>query len=615
MKKLTPFLLVSLFLLSGCGRVLTKYTNYKYVNPEEPQNNYGPTVEEGVVLDGLADETFYDNNHVYRINSSKYEEEGDERYAEVRFGFANNGLLAYGYVYEDSIYENSEVVIYQQDSFELYINPTPYKDVLRSSCSQFRISPLLREETWIGIRSPKDDYTWTRYYVPFAYGSHVDGQVITNEEEMYDKSYHNSQGVGYEFYIPYSSLGLDYNPEGLDILPAFVTANSIGEDDLTWSSYDGAGIEELTKYISVGNRKYKPQGNNVFDTDRSSSGFLLSHQLDQDYAYVSNFGFGFEYGYFNAYGDVYYAKADITLFHELNGDPYPKVGIGSINSHGRISALLLDPRPSKDCYDALLSSRHSDSNSDWTWEEQGPSWKGERDYSKPVPVEIIRLHNTIYYFLNYELIYEGNADNLENEDSYPILMCVNYSARFDNYFVSENESDVQNRIIYGPYLTESEYDGYSYDLYNSVYHQNGSGDQLGIFKQKSTSYVMQTKVRIGDRVGGDPYPKIGIGEIDDNGYIQAFLFDPRPGKDNYEMVHLTKNGEIWKWQETSWIGEHSYDRDITLRLERNGTTTKLYMDGIVAFTLTDNNFGDRPTHPMLFAINHTGTFSYVSYSD
>lgn len=601
-------LLLPLFLaLASCSGT-TPANEYHYKNPEEPQMDIGPEVESAVNLDGLGNDSFYDNENIYRIDNA----EEEDSYAEVKFGFAEKGFLAYAYVHEKAIFENTNVLIYQQDSFELYINPTDYKDELRSSCSQFRISPRHRSETWIGMKSPIVDYTWSRQYIEFRFATHIDGKIITTEREMYDDTYYQSQGIGYEFYIPYTSLGLDYNPQGLDILPAMVTAHSIFEDDRVWSPYNGVGIDDLKNYITVGNRVYKDQGDNVFDTDRTSSGFVLEHQLDESYPYVTNYGIHDQYGYFNAFGDVYHASARIHLFHELENDPSPKVGIGNKSAYGT-SVMLLDPRPNKDCYEALLVNRVGENN--WEWSAFPPSWKGEKTYEHPIVVDAVRYHDKLYFYMNGERVFSENTDKLGNINSYPILLTMNYHARFDQCFVTTNEAEVLEFIGgIGPYLSVDSTDGYSYN--DGVYTQSGIKDQYGIFKKSGTSYTLSVDIVIGEVLEGDLYPKVGIGEMTSSGRLNAYLLDPRPSKDCYETVHTYKesSSDGFQWKEVFWQGEKNFDRTIIMKIVRSGNTTDVYMDNILAFTCT-NNFNNDASRPIFLTMNHSATFSNVSYSE
>ncbi len=389
-----------------------------------------------------------------------------------------------------------------------------------------------------------------------------------------------------------------------------VTAHSVYDDDHVWSSYNGVGIDDLKNYISVGNRTYKDQGNNVFNTDLTSSGFLLDHQLDEQYPYVKNFGIHDQYCYFNANSDVYYAKARITLYHELENDKYPKVGLGSINSDGT-SIMLLDPRPNKDNFQALLVDRVS--GQDWRWGDAPISWKGQQTYANPILLEIVRYENEIYYYMNGELIFTGGTSFLGNKVSYPVLMTMNYSALFDQCSVTTDREEVEARIGgIDPYLDHSlSTAGFTY--YDGVISQNGTADQFGVLKTQGTTYTLSVDITLGNNLNGDLYPKIGVGEIS-NSKIQAYLFDPRPNKDCFEMVHVTGNAtgdRAWQWQEVFWQGEKNYDRVIHVKLVRSADTSYIYLDDILAFTLSNNGFGSDTTHPMFMTMNHSGTFSNI----
>lgn len=613
MKK-TLFIIPMILFLVGCangGIVIDD--NYTYTNPDETQHDFGPEIEDGVTMDGKGEESFYDNEHIYRIDADG---EFEEAYAEVKFGFGVKGFLAHAFVHESEIYENVNLPIHQQDSFELYINPGLYRDQLRSNCLQFRTSPTGRQEAWIGMHSPVDDYPWTRSYAPFRSASFIDGELITQESQMDDEDYLNSNGIGYEFYIPYTTLGLDYNPEGLDILPAMVTTHSLEEDDRVWSPYNGIQIGDIADYPTIGNRKLKDQGNNIFDTDRSSSGFILDHQLDETKPYVSNFGYGDQYGYFNTFGTSYYAKVRITLYHELESDPTPKVGMGSINSAGT-SLLLLDPRPAKDNYQAILVNRVG--QGEWGWPGE-ISWAGPKDnYNTPVTFEVVRSNNDIHYFMNGVKIFASDASTLNNEASYPTLMTMNYSAKFDECIVSTDESLIAEKMAI-PVRTEYlNYDlstgGYTNE--GDYYSQSGGDDQFGVFNHLSTHYTMSVDIQIGDRLNGDNFPKIGIGEYSES-KIRGYLMDPRPAKDTYitEIIigDNVPGDKGWNWgTNTVWEGEQNYNRKINLKVVRNGATSSFYMDNILAWS-GDNGLGSEASHPCFFTMNHTGTFSNISLS-
>ena len=583
--------------------------SYSYTNPEENEYDYGPEVEANVVLDGVANESFYDNNNVYRIDHAN----GESQYSEVRFGFGNKGLLAHAYVHEKTIYENFNVSMYEQDSFELYINPNVQEYQLYSNCVQFRVSPLLRRETWIGMKTPEGTYPWTFYYVPFRYATKINGKVITSDDQYFNDEYTNSDGVEYEFYIPYTSLGLDYNPKGLSILPAMVTTNSLEADDHTWSSYNKVDITDLPNYIKVGHRVFKDQGNNVFNTDLTTPGFILDHQLDATHPYIVNYGLLDQYAYFNTLGDMFYAKAKVTLYSNLKNDQYPKVGIGTTNDQGT-KVMLLDPRPNKDCFEALLVDRVG--YGEWGWDVAPISWYGDTTYSQPITLEIVRNHLDIYFFMNGGLLFTSNALVLGGDESYPILMTMNHSAIFEECMVTTDETTILNRIdIDDPYLDHDK-STYGFIYSAGVYSQNGTKDQYGIFSQGGKNYTMSVDINIGNNLEGDLHPKIGIGEISST-KVNAFLLDPKPQKNNYEIVHLTGDagpmGENnWVWGDTMWQGSETYDRVFNFKIERINDVTKFYVDNELVYTQDDNAFGSEDSYPMFLTMNHSGTFSNVS---
>lgn len=604
MKKNLLLIASALLLLTGCGG------GYSYTNPEEPQGDYRPLPPSGIKLDGLAKEDIYDDADVLYIAHSG----GRDHSAEVKFAFPEGGLLVYAYVYESRIFENDNVPIFQQDSFELYINPGVYEDQLRSNCLQVRLSPLGRTEAWIGLPSVVDDYPWTRSYAPFNYGTHIDGKLITTEAEQYDESFHNSEGVGYEFYIPYSALGLDYNPQGLDVLPAMVTADSVFEEDHTWSSYNQVEIWDLANYPSVGNRVFKDQGDNIINTDLSSSGFELSHQLDETNAYVANYGPNDQYAYFNTCGKYYYISTTVIPQKNLLNDQYPKIGIGS-KTDLSTTLFLLDPRPNKDNFEVLLVERPSNGG-DWGWGEAPISWAGEKSYDSGVQLELARFGNNIFYYLNGELVFQRDAALFNYDDSYPVLATMNHGARFEDLVLSTDETFIQERIA-GVADTYLDYTittaGFSGE--NGTYEQTGIGDQYAFFNKTSTKYTLSVDIELGTNLNGDEYPKIGIGARNEHG-TTLFLLDPRPLKDNFQAVLVEGNGvgTNWEWPGlVDWKGDQSYE-NINMKMVRDETVITYYLNNELIFIGDASNFNNAASTPVLMTMCHSGTFKNVSFT-
>ena len=126
MKK-TLFIIPMILFLVGCANGGGNIDNYTYTNPDETQHDFGPEIEDGVTMDGKGEESFYDNEHIYRIDADG---EFEEAYAEVKFGFGVKGFLAHAFVHENEIYENVNLPIFQQD----------YRSLCQcDECSQFEL--------------------------------------------------------------------------------------------------------------------------------------------------------------------------------------------------------------------------------------------------------------------------------------------------------------------------------------------------------------------------------------------------------------------------------------------------------------------------------------------
>ena len=136
-------LFASSILLTSCNK------EYSYINPNEPVTDLKATLEEGVRMDGIDDECFYNEDQTLAFKCGIY----DDVDVKFKVGFGSKGLLAFAHVSKSNFYEDSSLDIFKQDSFEIYINPSTFRKDLTAQCVQFRLSPLLRHETWIGVAS------------------------------------------------------------------------------------------------------------------------------------------------------------------------------------------------------------------------------------------------------------------------------------------------------------------------------------------------------------------------------------------------------------------------------------------------------------------------------
>ena len=591
------------FLLLAFLPFISACNSYSYINPEEPQRDLKPAVESGMVMDG------FDREEIYQNADSRifYVGEDNEVKVEFKIAFAEKGMLAFAKVTKSTFFENINLDIFKQDSFELYFNPSNFNDELNTACVQFRLSPLLRRETWIGQKDVASDYAWTKYHKPFNYATHIEGNINTKRGE--DIVYANY--VGYEYYIPYSTMGLDYNPKGLAILPALVHAkNIVGQ--YKWYSYENISINDITHYPVFGNKEYRDQTGNVVDSDYCDPGYDLSHQKDF-IPVVSQSGWNDQYARVNfPAGRNFDFKVGINLIKGLHADKYPKVGLCLRNNRGKIG-FLLDPRPTKDYYLACVVNRNA-GDPEWDWDHSPVFYRGIRDYEQPMYLEIIRRENKVYYIMNDGLGYIGDTETLYDEDCSVYLLTMNYYATFFDF---ETEFDVekidQKLAIYNQFEFEQDGDGYGINEDNEI-SQIGLHDQWLRYKGKSNKYEFSVEVKIGGNLLGDEYPKVGIAE-QDSGTIQTFFFDPRARHDNFEMSSCsgsTNPGKRdWEWRDNVSCVFDMNDWN-SLKIVRDLETSFYYLNDFLIYTV-ENNFVGGST-PMLFTMNNQALYKNATFT-
>ena len=400
------FLLGALLALTGC------YGEYHYTNPDEPKTDLRAELEEGVQMDGLDNESYYLKDQTLHFTCGIY----DDVSVTFKVGFGQKGLLAYARVSKSSFYEDASLDLFKQDSFEIYVNPSAFRKDLTAQCVQLRLSPLERHESWIGV--PSENYPWTKYFLPMNYGTKIEGEINTSKT---DKK--SATAVGYEFYLPYSSLGLDYNPQGLAILPALVNAEGCVSGAYRWDSFQNIAMTEVDRYPFFGNRVYQNQGDNILDTDFTDVGYEIKDQTT---------GEAVQSGCYDQYAKIHFknsktfdAKVEIECVKNLNNDKTPKVGIALKNETNTL-AFLLDPRPNKDNYQTLVVSQE---NGAWNWEDAPVVWGGKQSFDA-VELEIMRRQDSLYFLQNGVLVHKSSTNMLGNEPCGVYLFTMNYYAKF-----------------------------------------------------------------------------------------------------------------------------------------------------------------------------------------
>ncbi len=590
-KSIFWFLFGASILLTGCN------SEFHYVNPAEPKTDLRAELEEGVTMDGLADEPFYKEEQTLNFTCGVY----DDVSVEFKVGFGRKGLLAYARVTKSNFYEDVTLDIFKQDSFEIYVNPSTFRKDLTAQCVQLRLSPLERHESWIGV--PSDNYPWTKYFLSMNYGTKIYGEINASKT---DKK--SATAVGYEFYLPYSSMGLDYNPQGLAVLPALVNAEGCISGAYKWDSYNHIAMTEVDRYPFFGHRVYQEQGDNILHTDFTDIGYEIKDQKT---------GEAIQTGCYDQYAKINFddskifdAKVEIECVKNLNNDQTPKVGIALKNEVNTL-AFLLDPRSKKDNYQALIVSKD---NGAWKWEKAPIVWGGKQSFDS-VELEVIRNQDSIYFLQNGVLVYRTSADVLGGESCGVYLLTMNYYAKYRHVSYSLDSESIMNRcenleLVNIP-LSSGGFVVHSKDHVSSI----SEHDSFLLTNYSGNHYEFESSVKIGDVLLEDDYPKIGLLEQSDQ-RIHSVMLDPRKDHQNKQISFVSGNVDEFN-REWNWVGpfdknDLDFDSYIEMKIVRNHNHSKYYVNNQLIYEL-DNGFGDERTSVGMMTMNHTADFKNVRF--
>lgn len=580
-------------LLASCN------SKYSYVNPEEPKTNLLAELEEGVTMDGLDNEPFYKEEQTLNFTCGVY----DDVSVEFKVGFGNKGLLAYAYVSKSNFYEDISLDIFKQDSFEIYINPSAFRKDLTAQCVQLRLSPLNRHESWIGVAS--NNYPWTKYFLSMNYGTKIYGEINTSKT---DKKV--ATAVGYEFYLPYSSLGLDYNPQGLAILPALVNAEGCISGAYKWDSYNHIPMNDVSNYPLFGKRVYKEQGKNIINTDYTDIGYTLVDQTNRE---------AIQSGCYDQYAKINFddsktfaAKVDIECVKNLNNDKTPKVGLALKNETNTL-AFLLDPRVKKDNFQTLIVNKE---NGTWNWEEAPIVWAGKQSFDS-VELEIIRNDNSIYFLQNGILVYKTSADYFGNESCGVYLLTMNYYAKYSNISYSLDSSSILDKCE-GLDIVDisSSSKGFTIQSKEEV-SSIAEHDSYLITNYSGNNYEFKADVKIGEVLLEDSYPKVGILEQSKQ-KIHSIMLDMRKDHLNKQISFVSGNvdesNRDWNWMGQFDKADLDFSSYLQMKIVRNHNHSKYYVNEELIYEF-DNGFEDEITNVGMITMNHTANFKNISFKN
>lgn len=590
---------IIIFILASCSN----QGGYSFENPSFPDdiNFRSSDMVEGITLDGMLDEAFYDDLEALEFSAGN----DSTQNMSIKAYFSQTGLLIGVERKDSAIYYDSERVVYHNDSIELYINPTPHRASINQDFVQLRVTATNEVESWIGVQSP-DGYPWSFFYVQFDSAVSINGALIdTYEKDVAENR--QSEGYTVEVFVPWETLGLDEVPQTIDILPAFVNAYGFGSSDFMWHSYHSAH-DDPSSYVtfnhqSPGNIEGNVFGDSTYLNVYGTSGFDLS---DDDR--ITQTG---GYDQFTFFKDVYQTKYGVSVTIEdldiLNNDPFPKVGLIAGQEENKILVFLLDPFPTFDNFYGLLVPRIKTDNTwdDWQW-NAGISLPNGFNYDDENRITLLRDETYVYVFVND--IFIVKREHGFSGPTQPGLFTMNMAATYTDASVLTN-AEVDALIDQTENNQSDTYEGATsgFDFDNDLAHQTGGADQWAYLRNvEGELYGFSVTLSQLSILNNDPFPKTGviIGKNETN--ILNFFFDPFVGFSNNESVLAAGRYEYGAWVDWQWQAQMlpttiNYNASNTITVLRNEIYVYILVNNQLVIK-TEHGFSG-PSQPGLFTMN------------
>ncbi len=230
-------------LAAGCAAAKGYQFEYeKYV----PQDKLDYTLDEGVVIDGNADESFWEGLKPISFTDP----ESDVSMTTWAY-IGENGLYLYAESTDKSVFFSTEKEFYQNDEMEFMIDPRPeysrseegmtLAQPVRTDCLQIRVDSQGRNQKYYG-RKVGQDYPWATGWYSVETAAVVNGTI--NETN-------GAQGYSVEAFVAWDAMMLDEKPEEVAVCPAFNNTDTASDTGRKWFTYKGMSHAIPSSYALV----------------------------------------------------------------------------------------------------------------------------------------------------------------------------------------------------------------------------------------------------------------------------------------------------------------------------------------------------------------------------
>ena len=256
-------------LAAGCAAAKGYEFDYEQYVPETEQDY---TLDDGVVIDGIADETFWEG-----LTPLSFTDPESGITMTTRAYIGENGLYLYAQSTDRSVFFSTEKEFYQNDEMEFMIDPRPaysrseegmsLEEPVRTDCLQVRVDSQGRNQKYYGRKVGKD-YPWATGWYSVEAAAVVNGTL--NEVN-------GAQGYAVELFVAWEAMMLSEKPKEVAVCPAFNNTDTASDTGRKWFTYKGMSHSTPSSYAVVDETGFQIIAND----------FELSEPLDlnaDDYA-------------------------------------------------------------------------------------------------------------------------------------------------------------------------------------------------------------------------------------------------------------------------------------------------------------------------------------------
>lgn len=373
-------------------------------------------------------------------------------------------------------------------------------------------------------------------------------------------------------------------------------------------------------------------------------GYDLSHDDGTEDAYIEQKGVSDQYAYFkDIYSTDFYAEAEftVTASKAFSNDKYPKFGIAISCNDNYTNTIFFYVDAVNYTNTVVGCAQRKLDNSDWDWNatEQlvnvsGISYTG----GNYVKLGVLRKGDEFYLLCNDILAISYDSFNIFNEDqnaavgflSFNTPMKIkNYYATKDSDVIAEKTKLYANSIKGETFGTAGSYKSTSGWNFSNDRGETPSADQTLIGDQyayfagvNATQFYVETEITVTQDMG-DAYPKFGLAVRNESNTFFFYI----DGSSNYtakRVGYVTRTTPtVWGWGGgekynaevgVSTMGSYKNGSYVKLGLLRDGATFRLYVDDVLALTVSDISGFESESNAVAGILSFTTGISVKNYS-